>query len=104
MKITTKNTIAMGAVLATLAGAVLVSGCSPAQVTQGQLFCAKVVQGLPMVVGLADLSGAPVMAAGTAASVVQAECAIVQGIPVSPPANPAAAPVIAIAPVAAPAS
>lgn len=104
MKITTKNTLGMGVMLLLGLVGLLVAGCSATQVASGQLYCAKIVSGLPMIVGLADLAGAPIVATGQAASIVTAECAIVQGIPVSPPANPAAAPVVAIAPVVAPAS
>jgi hypothetical protein len=81
--------------------AVWLAGCSAAQtqkaVADGQLFCAKATATGPLVVALADASGAPVIVTGLASSVVAADCAIIAGIPVTPPANPAAVPVVAAA-------
>jgi hypothetical protein len=77
--------------------AVWLAACSPAQVAQGQLYCAKTVAGLPMVVALVDLAGAPVIATNAGEAFVNASCALVAGIPVSPPAAPSAAPVVAVA-------
>ena len=66
-------------------------------VTAGQLFCAKATTNGPLVVALADAAGAPVNVTGLASSVVADACAAINAIPVSPPANPAAAPVVSAA-------
>ncbi len=93
-----------------LASMLAVSACTAAQnqqaavmaqnaVVAGQLFCGTVTKTGPLIVALADASGAPVTVTGKASVVVADACAVIGGIPVSPPANPAAAPVVA-APVA----
>ena len=91
--------------LSGLAGCTAQQATSVAQAEQnlvvdGQLFCAKATAYGPLVVALADAAGAPVVVTGAASSVVAAECAAIGAIPVTPPANPATAPVVA-APVAA---
>lgn len=80
------------------------SGCSPAQQAQaeravvaGQLFCAKATQSGPLVVALADALGAPVVVTGRTTSAVADACAIIGAIPVTPPSQPADAPVVAVA-------
>lgn len=79
--------------------ALLLAGCSAAQqqrvVAAGQLFCAKATVDGPLTVALADALGAPVIVTGLTADVVKADCAVIQAIPVTPPPNPAAAPVVA---------
>lgn len=79
---------------------VLIAGCSAPQqqtaVKNGQLFCAKATADGPLVVALADALGAPIIVAGRTASVVAADCALIEGTPVVPPPNPAAAPVVAV--------
>ena len=70
-------------------------------VAKGQLFCAKVTKDGPLIVALADALGAPIIVTGLASDVVSGACASINAIPVSPPANPAQAPVVA-APVATP--
>lgn len=77
--------------------------CSPAQqasidraVIAGQTFCAKATATGPLVVALVDAAGAPVIATNQAAGVVQAACASISAIPVSPPPNPGQAPVVAV--------
>jgi hypothetical protein len=79
---------------------VLLTACTPAQqarvVADGTLFCAKATVDGPLVVALANAAGAPIVVTGLASDVVAAQCAIVGGIPVVPPANPAAAPVVAV--------
>ena len=70
-------------------------------VKDGQLFCAKETADGPMVVAVADMLGAPIIVTGLASDVVSGACASINAIPVSPPANPAQAPVVA-APVATP--
>ena len=96
-----------------IAAAVIVLGaCSQTQITTaasspaGQLFCAiQTSGGGSIVAGLIDaeataanpLAGqAAVMATGALKSQVDAECAAAGGVAVSPPVNPASAPVIAI--------
>ena len=95
-----------------------VSGCSQAQVNtalatpQGQLFCAvQTGGGGAVVVALVDASAsavapaaAPVavIATGATKAVVDADCAAAGGIAVSPPANPAAAPKLAVVVTATP--
>ena len=76
-----------------------VDGWVTKTVVAGQSFCAKATADGPLVVALADLSGVPVIVTDVASAVVAANCAAIGGIPVSPPANPASAPVVAIAPV-----
>jgi hypothetical protein len=77
------------------------AACSPAQqaraVADGQLFCAKATTTGPLVVALADAAGAPVIVTGLSSDVVAAACRRISAIPVSPPADPAAAPVVAVA-------
>lgn len=79
---------------------VLIAGCSSAQqqtvVKSGQLFCAKATADGPLVVALADALGAPIIVTGLGANIVAADCALIQGTPVVPPPNPAAAPVVAV--------
>lgn len=82
---------------------VFLSGCalSPATkanlVTDGQLFCAKATADGPLVVALVNLAGVPVIATDAAKEVVDQACGAVNAIAVSPPANPAAAPIVAVA-------
>jgi hypothetical protein len=87
-----------------IGGGVIVSnlfGCSPATlnntVAQGQLFCAIATATGPLVIALADQLGAPILVTGKLASAVAADCALVNGIPTTPPANPAQAPKVATA-------
>lgn len=67
-------------------------------VTKGGLFCQKVTAGAPLIVALANIYGAPVSVTGMASDDVAMACALVDGIPVAPPADPAAA-VVVVAPV-----
>ena len=82
-----------------------VAGCAnppPQKVVEaGQLFCATSTATGPLVVALADAAGAPVLATNATAAFVQAACAQINAIPVTPPPVPAAAPVVAV-PVAKP--
>ncbi len=64
-------------------------------VADGQLFCGKTTADGPLVVALATAAGAPVVVTGAASSAVAAACAVIGALPVAPPANPAAAPVVA---------
>ena len=95
--------------LATIAA---LAACSSAQVQTalsspaGQLFCGiQTAGGGAVVVGLIDAeataaagAAAPVavIATGVAKAKVDADCAAAGGIAVSPPANPAAAPQVAV--------
>jgi hypothetical protein len=96
--------------LATVAIALLgiLDGCSTSQtaafnttaanvVKDGQLFCAMETTTGPLTVALANTAGAPVKVTGQASADVAAACALINAIPVSPPANPAAAPVVSTA-------
>jgi len=65
-------------------------------VVAGQQFCAVATATAPLVVALADTAGAPVTVTGKSSAIVAATCALVGGIPVVPPPNPAAAPVVAV--------
>ena len=84
-------------VLALLAAGLALSACTTANriVVDGQLFCATATAAGPLVVALANASGAPVIVTGAAAADVAAACRVIGAIPVSPPPNPAAAPVVA---------
>lgn len=97
-----------------LLSALALSGCSAAQlqttqadltkaqtdaaalVAKGALFCAK-AQGIDgtITVMLANAAGVPVSVTGQASSDVAAACKLINAIPVVPPANPGAAPVVA---------
>ncbi len=91
----------MHALTRCLGAALLLAGCTAAQtntaVRDGQLFCAKATTDGPLVVAVADAAGAPIIVTGLAAAVVKGDCALIDAIPVTPPANPAAAPVVAVA-------
>jgi predicted ATPase len=65
-------------------------------VADGQLYCARATAAGPLVVALADAAGLPFVVTGRAAADVAAACALVGAIPVVPPANPNAAPVVAV--------
>ena len=97
-----------------LAGLVALAACTPAQTQkalssqEGQLFCAiQTSGGGAVVAGLVSAEAgtvagpaAPlaVIATGATKAFVDQACASVGGIPVSPPANPAAAPQVAVVP------
>ncbi len=96
-------------VIVLLAAGLSLSACTTAQqaatskaVADGQLFCAKATGAGPLVVALANADGAPVTVTGAASADVAAACQVIGAIPVSPPANPAAAPVVAASVKAAP--
>ena len=112
------RTAACGTVL--LVGAALLSGCAADKISTalasppGQLFCAiQTGGGGTIVAGLInaevtqaapDAAPIAVLATGATKSAVDKACAAAGGIPVSPPANPAAAPQIAIPASATPAA
>lgn len=99
-------------IVALTCAALALSACSSAQVQTalsspaGQLFCAvQTGGGGAVVVGLIDAeasaaipTAAPIaiIATGAAKATVDADCAKAGGVPVSPPANPAAAPQVAV--------
>lgn len=90
---------AIGGAVATLAGVAAAQNSTVASiVTKGGLFCSqKVAVGAPLVVALANLSGAPVSVTGMASKDVAAACGLIGAIPVPPPADPASVPVAPVA-------
>ena len=93
---------------AILIGAIcaLLAACSPADqqklanvsadlVKGGAAFCAVATQNGPLVVALANAAGAPVSVTGQTATAVAAGCALINAIPVAPPASVGAVPVVA---------
>lgn len=93
------------------AGLLALGACTAAQqaavttavntaVADGQLFCAKATSAGPLVVAATSALGAPVIVTGMASAAVAAVCAGIDAIPVSPPANPGSAPVVAVPGVA----
>lgn len=88
--------------------ALALGACTPAQLAQinattqtaivdGQLFCAKATTAGPIVVAIINtLDAKAVTVTNKAASYVASVCATINAIPVSPPANIAAAPVVAV--------
>lgn len=73
------------------------AGCGSVSkdVVAGQSFCAKATASGPIVVALADAAGVPVTVTNKTAAAVAMACAAIGAIPVSPPTNPSAAPVVA---------
>lgn len=76
------------------------AACSPTQqskaLAEGQLFCAEATATGPLVVAIADASGVPVSVIGMTSAAVRGVCATIAAIPVTPPPDPAAAPVVAV--------
>lgn len=75
-----------------------------ALVMKGGLFCQQANASGPLVVALANIYGAPVSVVNQTASDVATACALIGGIPVAPPADPASAVVVAAPVVALPAA
>jgi hypothetical protein len=81
-------------------------GCTTSQVAtankvvaSGQLFCAVATDAGPIVSALINAAdSSAITVTGKAASYVANVCAIINGIPVVPPPNPATAPVVAVVP------
>jgi len=73
------------------------AACTQTQkaVTDGQLFCARATQDGPLVVALTTALGVPFVVTNKTSTVVADACAAIDAVPVSPPANPATAPVVA---------
>lgn len=92
-------TIFLVGIVATVGAVATVNlaGCSStnSNVVNGQLFCATATATGPLVVALADEAGVPFTVTNKASALVSAACALVNGIPVTPPANPTQAPVVA---------
>lgn len=65
-------------------------------VKKGALFCQKASTDASLVVAVANLSGVPVTVTDIASEVVAATCAGIDAVPVSPPADPAAAPIVVV--------
>jgi hypothetical protein len=93
----------MRKLIATLGVCLLIAACTQSQINQavnttvadGQFFCAKAEPGgVTAVVALETALGVPVIVTGMTSASVAAACAVIDGIPVSPPANPASAPVV----------
>ena len=67
-------------------------------ITDGQLYCATATASGPLIVALAEAAGAPISVIGKTAATVSQLCGVISAIPVVPPANKAAAPVVAVVP------
>lgn len=88
----------------TIVAALLLAGCTPATtqklntaVAAGQLMCATAGVYGPAVVAIVEAaSGKPYLVNDRAAATVAATCALVNGIPVVPPADPAQVPAVAV--------
>lgn len=92
--------VPVGAMLAATLGVLLIGGCNEETkrrvVAQGQLFCGVATSAGPLIVAVADTAGAPIIVTGMASNVVAAVCGMLKGIPVTPPVDQAAAPVVAV--------
>lgn len=98
-----RKLIAAGLVLAALTGCAFLKA-ETGTTTNGQLFCAlSTGNGAALTVALVSAvsPGVVVMAMDATKDFVDAACAAAHGVPVSPPANPVAAPKVAIVPPAA---
>ena len=89
-----------------LCSASMIAGCTVAEqqqakdigakvVVAGQLFCAKATPTGPLIVALATAVGVPVVVTGATSESVQIACAVIGGIPVSPPVELTTVPVVA---------
>ena len=80
-------------------GAIAVA-CTLAQrqtaIEDGQLFCAKATATGPLVFAVATAFGTPVIVTGALKATVASVCGLEAAIPVAPPANPVAVPVVAV--------
>lgn len=81
--------------------ALMLAACSPTAqqraVVEGQLFCGRATATGPLTIALADASGVPIIVTNLAANTVASYCAAISAIPVMAPADPASAPVVALA-------
>jgi len=67
-------------------------------ITDGQLYCATATASGPLIVALAEAAGAPISVIGKTAATVSQLCGVISAIPVVPPADKAATPVVAVVP------
>ena len=85
-----------------LAVTLAIGGCTNTQVQQavvdGQLFCSQATAAGPLIEAVATTNGVPVSVIGKTKAEVAALCALINAVPVPPPAAPAAAPVAKVAP------
>lgn len=65
-------------------------------VSEGSLFCEKATLTAPLIIALANIYNVPVSVTGMTDDSVKTACALVGGIPVSPPADPAKAVVVPV--------
>ena len=83
--------------ITTLAGIAALNNTAVAHlVSQGALFCAKVGSDMTAPFVLANAAGAPLSVTGQASAAVAAACAVLQAVPVSPPADAGSAPVVPV--------
>jgi hypothetical protein len=86
------------------AAAIAITGCTNPQVqqavTDGQLFCKQVTATGSLIKKVATTSGAPVSVIGQSSAQVKAWCALIDAVPVPPPAAPEQAPVAPVVPTA----
>ncbi len=92
---------ALGGLSTLLLCVLVLAGCTTqaasTALAAGQQFCSVATAAGPVVVRLIEATtNVPVIVTGKAADVVAATCALVQGIPVSPPPAPETAPVVAV--------
>lgn len=90
-----------GLSVASMLSLMVVAGCNQTPLQRGQLFCAVAAGTGPIVVAVATMEGVPVIVSGLAAGQVKAVCDMIGAIPVAPPPDPAAAPVVVV-PIAQP--
>ena len=94
-----RHVAAAGLLAVALAGCVAPSPTNALNtvVADGQLFCGVASAAGPLVVGIVDAANnKAVTVTGQASKWVSNVCALVNGIPVTPPAVPAATPVVAV--------
>lgn len=66
-------------------------------VAEGQLYCQTIGALEPTIVAVADAAdSSAIIATGKTAAFVNAVCGVINAVPVSPPANPATAPVVSV--------
>lgn len=85
-----------------IGAAALLSGCANPQVrqaiVQGQLFCAQITADGKLIKKVATTSGVPVSVIGQSQAQVVAWCALINAVPVSPPAAPEQVPTANVVP------
>ena len=84
-------------VASVLTGTIQAKTAAEEGVAAGQLFCSVATADGPIVTAIVDAADAKaVTVTGKAAAFVASVCAVINGIPVSPPAAPNAAPITAV--------